>query len=201
MKKLVFALSVIVTTLAFYACSVEEVGPNLLDSTQSMGFEGPGNGFLGDDEGADPIDGTDPIEPEDPIGGGPGGNPGEPDPTCADYQETSIYWDGDEHISGAGSGQDVVFLRLTGGWPSGTTYAWLVTYEDGTTNYYPHSTEVIRMVDASFDKKITKVTITARHEDCEGTGTVVADPPFPFEGGYGKVGGHFLDKIKFRNVY
>lgn len=182
MKKLVFALLVIVTTFGFYACSVEEVGPSVIDTTQSLGFE--------DDDG-NPFDGG-------PIGGDPT-NPVLPDPdepTCADYQETSIYWNTDTYISGVESGHDVIFLDVTGGWPSGTTYAWLLTYEDGTTNFYPHSTEVPRMVDASFDNKITEVTITARYDGCEGTGTIVANPPFPVEGGYGKVGGHFLEKLK-----
>lgn len=193
MKKLVFALSVIVATLTFYACSVEEVGPGGLETTQGMDFGDPGAGFTGDGEGS----GGGPVDPDDDFND----LPTITEPTCADYQETSIYWNTDTYISGVESGHDVVFLQATGGWPTGTTYAWLLTYEDGTTNYYPHSTEVIRMVDASFDNKITEITITARHEDCEGTGTIVADPPFPFQGGYGKVGGHFLDKIKFRYVY
>lgn len=195
MKKLVFALSVIVATLAFYACSVEEVGPSGLDATQGMDFGDPGAGFTGDGEGADPVDGSDPIEPDDPFNDLPE-DPEEP--TCADYQETSIYWNSDTYISGVESGHDVIFLQTTGGWPAGTTYAWLLTYEDGSTNYYPHSTEVPRMVEASFDNKITKVTITARFEDCEGTGTIVANPPFPTEGVKFKIGPHFLDKIKIK---
>lgn len=202
MRKLVIALFVFAVTLGFYACSVEEVGPNGLDTTQGMGFEeGPIDDDIDASDGVDPNDNGFPIDdPIDPMGGGPGGDP-TPPPTCADYQEASIYWNADTYLSGVESGHDVVFLEVTGGWPIGTTYAWLLKYEDGTTNYYPHSAEVPRMVDASFDNKITEVSITARYEDCEGTGTIVANPPFPQEGGYGKVGGHFLDKVKFRSVY
>lgn len=195
MRKVVVALFVFAVSLGFYACSVEEVGPTGLDTTQGMDFGDPGAGFEGDGEGADPTNG-DPIL-VDPIDWGGGEDP-EPDPTCDDYPEASLYYNTDTYISGVESGHDVIFLNVTGGWPAGTTYAWLLKYEDGTTNYYPHSAEVPRMVDASFDNKITEVTITSRYEDCEGTGTFVANPPFPSEGVKFKIGPHFLDKIKFK---
>jgi len=77
----------------------------------------------------------------------------------------------DEYLDGTHSGADVVYLHAGGNFPSGTTYAWTIKRQNGSTQLYSASTSNPRQVAASIDNRITQATVTAEYEDCIKTVT------------------------------
>lgn len=96
-----------------------------------------------------------------PLCGGPG-----PD-DCTTYSLGIL----DEYIDGTQSGADIVYLHAGGNFPSGTTYAWTIKRQNGSTQFYSASTSNPRQVVASINNRITQATVTAEYEDCIKTVT------------------------------
>jgi len=77
----------------------------------------------------------------------------------------------DEYLDGTQSGVDIVYLHAGGNFPSGTTYAWIIKRQNGSTQFYSASTSNPRQVVASINNRITQSTVTAEYEDCIKTVT------------------------------
>lgn len=77
----------------------------------------------------------------------------------------------DEYLDGTQGGADIVYLHAGGNFPAGTTYAWTIKRQDGSTQFYSASTSNPRQVVASINNRITQATVTAEFEDCTRTVT------------------------------
>ncbi len=92
---------------------------------------------------------------------------GGPDPDPCDYWLSIL----EDYIDGTQSGANVVLLHAGNNFPSGTTFEWQITRQNGTIQFYSPSTSNPRLVSASINNRITSATVTARFGDCEKTAT------------------------------
>ena len=72
----------------------------------------------------------------------------------------------DEYIDGTQSGSDTVHLSVGGNYPTGTTYAWTITRQDGSVQYYAPQATRTRIVSASIDNRITDASVVANYQTC-----------------------------------
>lgn len=72
----------------------------------------------------------------------------------------------DEYVDGTQSGSDTVHLSVSGNYPTGTTYSWTITRQDGSVQYYPPQATRVRIVAASIDNRITDATVEAIYQNC-----------------------------------
>lgn len=79
----------------------------------------------------------------------------------------------DEYIDGTQSGANWVYLHAGGNFPTGTTYTWWITRQNGSTQFYPASTQNPRQVSASINNRITQAKVTATFGNCTETITKI----------------------------
>lgn len=87
-------------------------------------------------------------------------------PTCNyNFDVADVYIDQNQ------TGAITVGLNVTSGntFPSGTTYAWTITRQDGTTQYYPPTTAQTRFVATSYDNRVIAATVVATYLNCTKT--------------------------------
>lgn len=88
----------------------------------------------------------------------------------------------DEYIDGTSSGADIVYLNLSSTWPTGTTYEWEIIRQDGSSQHYGASTDMVRAVAASIDNPIKKAIIYVTYQGCERGLVTTFDPGIPQQG-------------------
>lgn len=95
---------------------------------------------------------------------------------CTDMKPVSIGSGGDlcnytlsildEYVDGTQSGSDTVHLSVGGNYPTGTAYAWTITRQDGSVQYYPPQATRVRIVAASINNRITDASVVASFNNC-----------------------------------
>ena len=125
-----------------------------------------------------------------------------PNPNCNPDYSIDLGGSYDEYIGSAyGSNINAVYIHLHSNWPSGTTYQWEVTREDGTIENYPFSTEVTRKISASYDNPIVQAIVTAKYDGCEEIYFGSFKPAVPQKGStkteFSITGLKFAKQVKF----
>ena len=114
---------------------------------------------------------------------------------CADVKQVSIggacnytFSISDNYIDGNQSGSNTAGLNVTGGntFPTGTTYAWTITRQDGSIQYYGPTTAQTRFVTTTYDNRITEATVVASYLNCSKTVTKIFSCAIPQSDMYGQ---------------
>lgn len=97
--------------------------------------------------------------------------------TCGD--SCSDYWVAilDEYIDGTQSGSNYVYLMANGNYPSGASYTWTTTRQNGLIQTYAGGD--IILVDASINNRIVSAEVTVSFEDCTETVSKTFDCAIP----------------------
>lgn len=116
---------------------------------------------------------------------------------CADMKPVSIGSGGvlcnytlsilDEYADGTQSGSDTVALSVGGNYPTGTTYAWTITRQDGSVQYYPPQATRVRTVAASINNRITDASVVANFNTCTSVVTKKFRCSIPHSDFYGNL--------------
>jgi hypothetical protein len=93
----------------------------------------------------------------------------------------------DEYVDGTQSGSDIVHLSVGGNYPTGTTYAWTITRQDGSVQYYPPQATRVRIVAASINNRITDASVVANFNTCSSVVTKKFTCSIPHSDFYGNL--------------